>query len=60
MSKRPCDDDRDDGPHPFVYPDDPTDLPAAKKAYDDETSARILERLKKLGYSRRGRWRPVK
>jgi hypothetical protein len=59
MSEQPPEDERDDGPHPFVYPDDPADLPAAKKAYDEEMSARIIARLKKQGYSRRGRWRSV-
>lgn len=48
-----------DAAHPFVYPADPADYEAAKKAYDDEMSARIIARLKKIPYSRRGRWRPV-
>jgi hypothetical protein len=51
--------DDPDGRHPFVYPDDPADYAAAKKAYDDEMSARIIARLKKIPYSKRGRWRPV-
>jgi hypothetical protein len=33
-------------------------LPAAKKAYDDEMSARIIARLKKHSYSRRGALAP--
>jgi hypothetical protein len=48
-----------DAAHPFVYPADPADYAAAKKAYDDEMSARIIARLKKIPYSKRGRWRPV-
>jgi hypothetical protein len=52
-------DDDPDGPHPFVHPADPADYAAAKKAYDDEMHARIIARLKKIPYSKRGRWRPV-
>ena len=52
-------DDNPDGPHPFVYPADPADYAAAKKAYDDQMHARIIARLKKIPYSKRGRWRPV-
>ena len=37
----------------------PADYAAAKKAYDDEMHARIIARLKKIPYSKRGRWRPV-
>jgi hypothetical protein len=51
--------DDPDGPHPFVYPADPADHAAAKKGYDDEMHARIIARLKKIPYSKRGRWRPV-
>jgi hypothetical protein len=50
-------DDNPDGPHPFVYPADPAEYAAAKKkAYDDEMHARIIARLKKIPYSKRGRW----
>jgi hypothetical protein len=71
MSKQPCDEVPDenglgdapdidpDGPHPFVHPADPADDAAAKKAYDEEMHARIIARLKKIPYSKRGRWRPV-
>jgi hypothetical protein len=48
-----------DAPHPFQYPADPADFAAAKKAYDDEMSARIIKRLKRIPYSKRGRWRPA-
>jgi hypothetical protein len=62
MSEQPRDEvpeDDPDGPHSFVYPADPADYAAAKKAYDDEMHARIIARLKKIPHSKRGRWRPV-
>jgi hypothetical protein len=58
-SSRAAPDDDPDGPHPFVYPADPADYAAAQQAYDDAMHARIIARLKKIPYSKRGRWRPV-
>jgi hypothetical protein len=61
MSEQPADkpDDDTDAAHPFVHPENPADFQAARKAYDDEMSERITERLKRIPYSKRGRWRPA-